>query len=207
MKVLGTHKVPLSRVVYIEKSDFRLKDEKGYYGLAPGKEALLKYAYNIKVQDVVTDANGEVVELHASVDRTNAKKVKGVFHWVAESKAQPPLTVEIRLYEKLFTVDNPNDLKDDYLNFLNPNSEQVIKGAKADVSLSGSKTGDRYQFERQGFFAVDKDSTSDTLVFNRTVTLKESKTKESIKVKPTTSVKPSAGSGSGSATTTTATKK
>lgn len=185
---MGTHKVPLSRVVYIERSDFRVVDEKGYFGLAPGKEGMLKYAYNIKVTDFVQDSKtGEVTEIHATVDRTNATKVKGVFHWVAESKTQPPLTAEVRLYERLFTVENPNELKDDFLDFINPNSEQVITGAKADVSFKGVKVGDRFQFERQGFFVVDKDTKGDALVFNRTVTLKESKSLKEMAPKPTSS--------------------
>jgi len=176
LESFGTHVVPLSRVIYIEKTDFRKQDEKGYFGLAPGKEALLKYAYNIKCTEVITGKDGEVVEIHATVDRTNATKVKGVFHWVAESKTQPPVNLEVRLYDKLFDVENPNELGDDYLSHLNPNSEVVIKGAKGDVSLKGTKQGDKYQFERQGFFVVDKDTTADNVVFNRTVTLKESKT-------------------------------
>jgi len=173
----GTHTVPFTNVVYIERSDFRLENEKGYYGLAPNKTVLLKYAYNITCTDVILGGpNNEVVELKATVDRTNSTKVKGVLHWVAEGSHK----VEVRLYDHLFRSENPNDLGSEWLSDINPNSLEVIENALADASLNDVKRGDKYQFERQGYFAVDSDSTAAKKVFNRTVTLKESKAKKTI---------------------------
>jgi len=176
----GTHKVPLTRVVYIERTDFRTQDEKGYYGLAPGKQVLLKYAHNITCTDVVYDANNEVVEIKATLDRGSTTKVKGVLHWVAEGSHK----VEIRLYDHLFKSENINDLGDNWVQDINPNSLEVIEGAMADVSLNNAAVGDKFQFERQGFFVVDKDSTPEKKVFNRTVTLKESKEKKTVVAPP-----------------------
>jgi glutaminyl-tRNA synthetase len=172
----GTHKVPLTRVVYIERTDFRPVDEKGYYGLAPGKTALLKYAYNITCTDVVYNDKNEVVEIKVTMDKSNSVKVKGVLHWVAEGSHK----VEVRLYDHLFKSENPNDLGADWLSDINPNSLEIIEDALADASLNDSKVGDRFQFERQGYFVVDPDSKPEKKVFNRTVTLKESKAKKTI---------------------------
>eukprot|EP01111_Echinosteliopsis_oligospora_P012983 TRINITY_DN4544_c0_g1_i2.p1 TRINITY_DN4544_c0_g1~~TRINITY_DN4544_c0_g1_i2.p1 ORF type:complete len:782 (-),score=211.80 TRINITY_DN4544_c0_g1_i2:3-2348(-) len=178
---LGTHVVPFTNTLYIERSDFRTKDEKGYYGLAPEKEVILKYAYSIKCTSFNQDASGNVSEIFVTVDKTNPNKVKGVLHWVAESKKdKSPLKVEIRLYESLFNSEDINDLGNDWLADLNPNSLTVVDGALADVSLAGAAVWNKYQFERQGFFVVDPDTTADKIVFNRSVTLKESKSKKTI---------------------------
>lgn len=176
----GTHKVPLTRVVYIEKSDFKTQDEKGYYGLAPGKQVLLKYAHNITCTDVVTNDKNEVVEIKATLNKGDTTKLKGVLHWVAEGSPR----VEIRQYDHLFKSENINELGADWLADLNTNSLEVIENAIADVSLNNCKDGEHFQFERQGFFVVDKDSTPEKKVFNRTVTLKESKSIQEIKKTP-----------------------
>jgi len=186
----GKRQVPFARVLYIEKTDFRLEDEKGYFGLAPNKEVLLKYAYNIKCTHVVKGENGEVVELHATVDKANTNKCKGVLHWVAESKtAGSPVPAEVRLYDHLFKSENPNELGAEWLNDINPNSLVTIPHALCDVSMKGVKPGDKFQFERHGFFCVDLDTTADKVVFNRSVTLKESKTKAPAAAKPSGAVK------------------
>ncbi|GAB2251374.1 hypothetical protein Droror1_Dr00017624 [Drosera rotundifolia] len=169
------YKVPFSRVLYIERSDFRLKDSKDYYGLAPGKSALLKYAFPIKCTDVIKgDDNETVLEIQAEYDKEK-KRHKGVLHWVAEPSAGiSPLEVEVRLFETLFMSENPANLGDDWLSDLNPHSKSVIRDAYAVPSLRNASVGDSFQFERLGFFVVDKDSTPDKLVFNRTVTLRDS---------------------------------
>ncbi|CAN4121839.1 unnamed protein product [Withania somnifera] len=168
------YKVPFSRVVYIERTDFRLKDSKDYYGLAPGKSVLLRYAYPIKCTDVLlADDKETVLEIRAEYDPSKAIKPKGVLHWVAEpSPGADPIKVEVRLFDRLFRSENPAEL-DDWLGDLNPESKVVIQNAYAVPSVSKAVLGDRFQFERLGYFAVDKDSTSDKLVFNRTVTLRD----------------------------------
>ncbi|GAB2286771.1 Glutamine--tRNA ligase, cytoplasmic [Dionaea muscipula] len=169
------YKVPFSRILYIERSDFRLKDSKDYYGLAPGKSALLKYAFPIKCTDVIVgDDNETVLEIRAEYD-TEKKKHKGVLHWVAEpNTGVDPLKVEVRLFDKLFLSENPASLGDDWLSDLNPHSKFIIPDAYAVPSIRNVSVGDSFQFERLGFFVVDKDSTPDKLVFNRTVTLRDS---------------------------------
>ncbi|GJP35092.1 hypothetical protein CLOM_g19590 [Closterium sp. NIES-68] len=171
----ATYKLPFSRVVYIEQSDFREKDSKDYYGLAPNKSVMLRYAYPIKCTEVIYEEDGTTVkELRAECDRAKSTKPKGVIHWVAEPKpGQAPLTVTIRLINKLFLSENPNEL-DDWLGDLNPESMEVIEGALAEPTLAGKPAGSTFQFERLGYFCVDTDSTDNHLVFNRTVTLKES---------------------------------
>ncbi|CAI5525052.1 unnamed protein product [Closterium sp. Naga37s-1] len=171
----ATYKLPFSRVVYIEQSDFRVKDSKDYYGLAPNKSVMLRYAYPIKCTEVIFEEDGTTVkELRAECDRAKSTKPKGVIHWVAEPKpGQAPLTVTIRLINKLFLSENPNELED-WLGDLNPESMEEIQGALAEPSLAGKPAGSTFQFERLGYFCVDTDSTDSHLVFNRTVTLKES---------------------------------
>ncbi|KAK8643523.1 hypothetical protein V6N13_012815 [Hibiscus sabdariffa] len=168
------YKVPISNVVYIERSDFRMKDSKDYYGLAPGKSALLRYAFPIKCTDVIlADDKETVLEIRAEYDPSKKSKPKGVLHWVAEpSPGSDPLKVEVRLFDKLFNSENPAEL-DDWLADLNPNSKVVVPAAYAVPSLRNAAIGDTFQFERLGYFAVDKDSTAEKLVFNRTVTLKD----------------------------------
>ncbi|CAI5464953.1 unnamed protein product [Closterium sp. Yama58-4] len=171
----ATYKLPFSRVVYIEQSDFRVKDSKDYYGLAPNKSVMLRYAYPIKCTEVIYEEDGTTVkELRAECDRAKSTKPKGVIHWVAEPKpGQAPLTVTIRLINKLFLSENPNELED-WLGDLNPQSMEEIEGALAEPSLAGKPAGSTFQFERLGYFCVDTDSKDDRLIFNRTVTLKES---------------------------------
>ncbi|XVE75206.1 hypothetical protein DITRI_Ditri12bG0077100 [Diplodiscus trichospermus] len=168
------YKVPFSNVVYIERSDFRMKDSKGYYGLAPGKSALLRYAFPIKCTDVIlADDNETVLEIRAEYDPSKKSKPKGVLHWVAEpSPGADPLKLEVRLFEKLFNSENPAEL-DNWLPDLNPGSKVVIPTAYAVPVLRNAAVGDTFQFERLGYFTVDKDSTAEKLVFNRTVTLKD----------------------------------
>ncbi|OEL25098.1 Glutamine--tRNA ligase [Dichanthelium oligosanthes] len=154
------YKVPFSRTVYIEQSDFRLKDSKDFYGLAP--------------EVIYGDNPDSIVEIRAEYDPSKATKLKGVLHWVAEpSPGVEPLKVEVRLFEKLFLSENPAELED-WLGDLNPQSKEVIKGAYAVPSLANAVLGDKFQFERLGYFTVDSDSTPEELVFNRTVTLKDS---------------------------------
>ncbi|KAH7516511.1 hypothetical protein FEM48_Zijuj10G0142900 [Ziziphus jujuba var. spinosa] len=171
----ASYKVPFSNVVYIEHSDFRLKDSKDYYGLAPGKSVLLRYAFPIKCTDVIlADDKETVLEIRAEYDPAKKTKPKGVLHWVAEpSSGVDPLKVEVRLFDKLFLSENPAEL-DDWLADLNPQSKVVIPNAYAVPSLRNAAFSDRFQFERLGYFALDKDSTSEKLVFNRTVTLRDS---------------------------------
>nr|CAB3464148.1 unnamed protein product [Digitaria exilis] len=169
------YKVPFSRTLYIEQSDFRLKDSKDFYGLAPGKSVMLRHAFPIKCTEVVCGDNPDsIVEIRAEYDPSKATKPKGVLHWVAEpSPGVEPLKVEVRLFEKLFLSENPAELED-WLGDLNPQSKEVVKGAYAVPSLANAVLGDKFQFERLGYFAVDSDSTPEGLVFNRTVTLKDS---------------------------------
>ncbi|KAL0380778.1 UNVERIFIED_CONTAM: Glutamine--tRNA ligase, cytoplasmic [Sesamum angustifolium] len=169
---------PFSKVVYIEQSDFRMKDSKDYYGLAPGKSVLLRYAFPIKCTEVIFGDDKEtILEIRAEYDPSKKTKPKGVLHWVAEaSPGVNPLKVEVRLFDKLFLSENPAEL-DDWLGDLNPNSKVVITDAYAVPSLQNAAVGDRFQFERLGYFAVDKDSLPGKLVFNRTVTLRDSYSK------------------------------
>lgn len=169
------YKVPFSNVVYIEHSDFRMKDSKDYYGLAPGKSVLLRYAFPIKCTEVVlADDNETIIEIRAEYDPSKKTKPKGVLHWVSESSpGVDPLKVEVRLFDKLFKSENPAEL-DDWLGDLNPHSKVVMSSAYAVPSLKNAAVGERFQFERLGYFIVDKDSTPDKLVFNRTVTLRDS---------------------------------
>jgi len=175
----GTHRLALSKTVFIEQSDFRLEDVKGYYGLAPGKEVLLKYFYNIKCVEVITNHNSEPVELICTVDKSNTTKCKGVIHWVAQLPSETPVVAEVRLYEALFDVENPAEL-DDWLSHINPNSLVVVPNAIVEPGLKGALPWERFQFERVGYFMVDPDTTPEKLVFNRTVPLKESKEKDEI---------------------------
>ncbi|XP_078177532.1 glutamine-tRNA ligase, putative / glutaminyl-tRNA synthetase, putative / GlnRS [Carex rostrata] len=172
------YKVPFSRVVYIDRSDFRLRDSKDFYGLAPGKTVLLRYAFPIKCIAVVTgDDPEDIIEIRAEYDPLKSTKPKGVLHWVAEpSPGVEPLKVEVRLFDKLFLSENPGELED-WLSDLNPNSKEVIQGCYAVPSLAKAVLGDKFQFERLGYFAVDTDSIPDKLVFNRTVTLRDSYSK------------------------------
>jgi glutaminyl-tRNA synthetase len=173
----GARSVSFSRELWIEQDDFRESPPKGYYRLYPGNEVRLRYGYIIKCQGVVRDpATGEITEIHCTYDpQTHSgqqtRKVKSTIHWVSTAQAIP---VEVRLYDKLFTVENPNDFPEggDSTMYLNPKSLEVVHG-KAEPSLANAKPGDRYQFERLGYFCADKYSTSEKLVFNRTVELRD----------------------------------
>ncbi len=177
----GTRKVPFSRVLYIERDDFREDPPKKFYRLAPGREVRLRYAYFITCVDVVKDEKtGEVVELHCTYDPAtqggdapDGRKVKATLHWVSAAHAQQ---AQVRLYDHLFAKPNPNDTAEDvdFQSNLNPNSLEVLKAARVEPSLKAAAKGAVYQFERLGYFCVDNvDSCSEKLVFNRTVTLRD----------------------------------
>ncbi len=178
---MGTRKVPLSRVVYIEREDFREDPPKKFFRLAPGQEVRLRYAYIIKCVGVVKDERtGEVSEVHCTYDPETrsgssqaGRKVKGTLHWVSAAHA---LEAEIRLYDHLFVKADPDDIPDsrDYTANLNPASLERLRGCRAEPSLTGASPGSHYQFERQGYFCVDSDSTEGRLIFNRTVALRDS---------------------------------
>ena len=174
---MGTRQVPFSGVLYIEKDDFREEPPPKYFRLSPGREVRLRYAYFIKCVDFVKDANGEVTELHCTYDPTtrggdapDGRKVKSTIHWVSAAQAIP---VEVRLYDRLFQSPDP-EAGENFLNDLNPASLEVLKDCYVEPSLANAQPGDRFQFERQGYFCVDKDThPPGRLVFNRTVALKD----------------------------------
>jgi glutaminyl-tRNA synthetase len=175
----GTRKVPLGRELYIEQEDFREVPPKGYHRLSPGKEVRLRGGYFITAKEVVKNAAGEVVEVRCAYDpetRTGAapdgRKVKGTIHWVP---AQGAVDAEVRLYDKLFSVPDPNQVPEagDFTANLNPNSLEVIKRCKLEPSLAAARVGQRFQFVRLGYFCVDRASEPGKLVFNRTVALKD----------------------------------
>jgi glutaminyl-tRNA synthetase len=175
----GTRKVPFSRELYIEREDFMEEPPPKFYRLSPGKEVRLRAAYFIKCEEVVKDANGEIVELRCTYDpdtrggdAKDGRKVKATMHWVSAAHA---LEAEVRLYNHLLTVETMSEIDDDkdFLDYINPNSMEVIEKAYIEPSAKGSAAGTQYQFERLGYFTVDPDSTAEKLVFNRTVTLKD----------------------------------
>ena len=172
----GTRKVPFSKALYIEQDDFREAPPPKYYRLYPGNEVRLRYAYFVKCTDVVKDAEGNVIEVHATYDPSTrggespeGRKVKSTIHWVSAKHA---VQAEIRLYEQLFTVERPDDAESESV--VNPNSLEVIENAQVEPSLAAPEVGSRYQFERVGYFCVDPDARPGKPVFNRTVTLKDS---------------------------------
>ncbi|MBW1696493.1 MAG: glutamine--tRNA ligase/YqeY domain fusion protein [Deltaproteobacteria bacterium] len=177
---MGSRKVPFSKVLYIEQDDFMEKPPRKFFRLAPGREVRLRYAYYIKCERLIRDEKtGEIVEIHCSYDpqtkggwSKDGRKVKGTLHWVSAAHAIP---AEIRLYDRLFTVENPTAEKDsEFTNYLNPESLKVLKNCPVEPSLGGASGGSHYQFERLGYFCVDsKDSSNDALVFNRCVTLRD----------------------------------
>ena len=175
---MGIRKVPFSRVLYIEQDDFREEPPKKFYRLAPGREVRLRYAYFIKCVKVVKDKNtGKVTELHCTYDpktrggdSPDGRKVKATLHWVSAAHS---VNAEVRLYDRLFTVENPLSQKDDFKNYLNPKSLEILTECKLEPSLKNASIGNRYQFERKGYFCVDPDSSDKMLVFNRTVTLRD----------------------------------
>lgn len=177
---MGTRKVPFSRVIYIEKDDFREDPPKQFYRLAPNREVRLRYAYFIKCVDVIKDKNtGEIIELHCTYDPStkggdspDGRKVKATLHWVSAVHA---IEAEVRLYDYLFTKENLSDIEegDDFKKYINPNSLTILKSCRVEPSLKEAKIGDLYQFERIGYFCVDPDSEGGKLVFNRSVSLKD----------------------------------
>jgi len=177
---MGTRKVPFSRVLYIEREDFREDPPRKFFRLAPGREVRLRYAYYITCVDVVKDEKtGEVIELHCTYDpetrggwAPDGRKVRGTLHWVSAAHA---LEAEVRLYDRLFVKANPMEGDADFKTHLNPNSLETLTSCLVEPGLAGATPGSRYQFERQGYFIVDSvDSSPEKLVFNRTVALRDS---------------------------------
>ncbi len=176
---MGTRKVPFSREIYIEKEDFREEAGRKFFRLKPGSEVRLRYAYFITCTDVIKDAEGNITELHCTYDplskggkSPDGRKVKGTLHWVS---AEHALDVEVRQYDRLFSDETPDGHDDkDFTEFINPNSLEILSNCKAEPFLKNAKIEDRFQFERKGYFCLDKDSTSDKLIFNRTVALRDS---------------------------------
>jgi glutaminyl-tRNA synthetase len=172
----GSRRVPFSRDLFIERDDFREDPPKKYFRLAPGREVRLRGAYFITCTDVVKDASGTITELRCRYDPAtrggdapDGRKVKATLHWVSATHA---LDVEVRLYDRLFKSEVPGTAGD-FLSDLNPLSLEVLTAAKVEPSVAGAPSGTRYQFERLGYFCVDPDTTPEKLVFNRTVTLKD----------------------------------
>ena len=178
---MGIRKIPFSRVLYIEREDFREDPPKKWFRLAPGREVRLKHAYYVTCTKVIKDEQtGEVVELHCTYDpesrggwTKDERKVKGTLHWVSVAHSLP---VEVRLYDHLFTREDPNDVGPgkDFKSNLNPKSLEILESCQAEPGLKETEPGARYQFLRQGYFCLDTgESSSDALVFNRTATLRD----------------------------------
>jgi glutaminyl-tRNA synthetase len=178
---MGTRKVPFSRVLYIERDDFRADPPKKFFRLAPGREVRLRYAYFITCVGVIKDEKtGEVAELHCTYDpktrggdSPDGRKVQATLHWVS---APNSIKAEVRLYDHLFIKADLGDDEGgrDFKSYLNPNSLETLTSCRVEPILAGAAPGSRYQFERQGYFCVDTvDSSAEELVFNRTVTLRD----------------------------------
>ena len=177
---VGTRTVPFSRELWLERDDFMEDPPKKFFRLAPGREVRLRYAYFIRCEEAIKDADGNVIELRCTYDPAtqggtapDGRKVKATLHWVSSQHAAK---AEVRLYDHLFVTEDPDDLDDeseDWKSNLNPNSLQIIEGAWLEPSLARAGDGDRFQFERLGYFCVDPDSSDEKLVFNRTVTLRD----------------------------------
>jgi glutaminyl-tRNA synthetase len=179
----GKRKVPFAREIFVEQHDFQEVPHRKFYRLTEGQEVRLRYAYIIKCEKVIKDENGNVIELECTYDPdtksgtgTSNKKVKGTIHWVSAKHA---IDAEVRLYDRLFSVENPDgDKEKDFIEFINPDSLTVLNNCKLEPTLQKAKVGENYQFERNGYFCVDsQDSSDEHLVFNRTVTLRDSWTK------------------------------
>ncbi len=176
----GTRKVPFSRVLYIEQDDFREDPPKQYYRLSPGREVRLRYGYFVTCKSVVKNDKGEVVEVHCTYDPAtrggnsppDGRKVKATIHWVSAADA---IDAEVRIYDNLFTREDPNQVEEgqDFMSNLNPSSLEVLEHCKLEPSLANAVAGNRYQFERLGYFCADLDSKPGKPVFNRTVALKD----------------------------------
>jgi glutaminyl-tRNA synthetase len=176
---MGTRKVPFSREVYIEQEDF-MEDPPGKYRrLAPGREVRLKGAYLVQYKDIVKDENGNVVEVHCTYDPASrggeapdGRKVRGTLHWVSVAHT---IEAEVRIYDRLFDVEDPEDVDEGetFIDNLNPDSLEVLTGCKIEPSVADAKPGDTYQFMRTGYFSVDPDTGDSGLVFNRTIALRD----------------------------------
>ncbi|MFN9502732.1 MAG: glutamine--tRNA ligase/YqeY domain fusion protein [Chryseotalea sp.] len=178
----GTREMPFSRTLWIEQDDFMENPPKKYFRLAPGQLVRLKSAYIIKCEEVIKDAAGNAVELRCSYipesksgSDNSGIQVKGVIHWVSATHAVP---VEVRLYDRLFKVENVAEAEGDFKDYLNPDSLQIISTAYAEPAITKATLADRFQFLRMGYFTLDKDSTTQKLIFNRTVTLRDMWAKE-----------------------------
>ncbi|HAN39015.1 MAG TPA: glutamine--tRNA ligase [Chitinophagaceae bacterium] len=174
--------IPFSRELYIEQEDFMESPPKKYFRLAPGQMVRLKHAYIIQCDEVVKDANGKIIEVRCSYlpnsksgNDTSGVHVKGTLHWVSVAQAIP---AEVRLYDRLFTVEDLDEAEGDFKQYINPNSLEVVGAAFAEPALASSTADQRYQFLRKGYFVIDPDSTTEKMVFNRTVTLKDTWAKE-----------------------------
>jgi glutaminyl-tRNA synthetase len=175
----GNRLVPFSREIYIERDDFMVDPPRKFFRLAPGREVRLRYGYFIKCEQVIKDENGEVIELHCTYDpetkggyAPDGRRVRGTLHWVSAAKA---INAEVRLYDRLFNKENPLDHGDgeDFTDFINPDSLNILTECKLEPSLATALPGYRYQFERCGYFCVDPETKDGKLVFNRTVTLRD----------------------------------
>ncbi len=175
---MGTRKVPFSRVLYIERDDFREDPPKKFFRLAPGREVRLRYAYLITCTGAVRDTSGNIVELRCTYDPAtrggstpDGRRVKATLHWVSAAHA---IQAEVRIYDRLFTSENPDEASgEDILALLNPDSLQIRNNCRMELALGETNPGDRFQFERIGYFSTDPDSTSEAPVFNRIVTLRD----------------------------------
>jgi len=184
----GTRKVPFARELYIERDDFMEDPPKKFYRLSPGSEVRLRCAYFIRCTDVIKNDRGDVVELRCTYDPAtrggdspDGRKVKATLHWVSAAHALP---AEVRLYDRLFSVEDPENVPEGktFLDCLNPDSLEVVRGARVEPGLASAAPGLRVQFERLGYFVVDPDSRPGALVFNRTVSLKDTWAKIARKV-------------------------
>lgn len=178
-ETMGTREVPFTKEIYIEHDDFMEDPPKKYFRLSPGSEVRLRYAYIIKCEEVIKDSEGNITELRCTYDPetksghdTSGKKVKATIHWVS---AEHAVNAEVRLYDRLFSYEDPAGAKEkDFMEYLNPSSLEILNDCKLEPYLKDAKKGDKFQFERLGYFCVDtKYSTDEKLVFNRTVTLRD----------------------------------
>jgi glutaminyl-tRNA synthetase len=174
---MGMRKVPFGREIYIERDDFEETPPKKFFRLAPGREVRLRGAYLITCREVIKNGSGDVVELRCTYDpltrggdAPDGRKVKATLHWVSAAHA---VDADVRLYDRLFTVETPGTGDADFLAQINPHALDVLTGCKLEPSLASPAPGARFQFERLGYFCADKDSTAARPVFNRTVTLKD----------------------------------
>ncbi|HVO74864.1 MAG TPA: glutamine--tRNA ligase, partial [Ignavibacteriaceae bacterium] len=172
---MGSRKIPFSRELFIERTDFMENPSKKYYRLSPGKEVRLRYAYIIKCEGVIKNSKGEITELHCTYDpatksgsQESGRKVKGTIHWVSAGHC---IDAEVRLYDRLFDVEDPGG--PDWLDHINKKSLEVITNCKVEPGLKNSSPGSKYQFERTGYFCTDPDTGNGKLIFNRTVQLKD----------------------------------